>query len=340
MAKINFTAGGVSRKLKATPAKYRQSPGRPNISQSDGVRPAFPLMPWNGLNYAGYEDVTTGDQVVIPKGRIVSAITSNGGASVVGDGSTYFGVGKGVMGLIVPANGGSARNVAVDADTNAKCDEVGGSWSSPNCTLSLDANSPIGVVEHDVFMDEGDGSLNYNSRNKNWGVLSHQLIKVPYVDVTAYNAKSGLEDDSIDAPASMGSEGAGYLALEKKYSFMVGTGLAGAGLAGALVVADNYGNYHEASTVTAQNVGKLMGVDYRFNKDLLDTVQSKWEDDASYATSGTGTKGIPQFLYDFVYAALEADVSYTIDAATVANDIYTMCVTDKIFGEAWILINV
>ena len=57
MAKINFTAGGVDRKLKTTPKKYRQSPGRPNISQSDGVRPAFPLMPAKMLNGQGYQDV-------------------------------------------------------------------------------------------------------------------------------------------------------------------------------------------------------------------------------------------------------------------------------------------
>tara|TARA_B100000131_G_scaffold168427_1_gene162751 strand:+ start:1223 stop:2245 length:1023 start_codon:yes stop_codon:yes gene_type:complete len=340
MAKINFTAGGVSRKLKATPAKYRQSPGRPNISQSDGVRPAFPLMPWKGMNGAGYEDVSTGDQVVIPKGRIVSAITANGGADVIGDGSTYYGVGKGVMGLIVPANGGATRDVSAEYN-EAGCLAAGLVWDGSDCaTLTLDANAPIGVVEHDVFMDEADGALNYQSRNKNWGVLSHQLIKVPYVDATAWNGKNGLTDDAVDDPDSMGTVGAVYKALEKKYSFMVSSGKSGKGLAGALIAADNYGNYKEVTTVTAQNVGKLMGVDYRFNKDLLDTVQSKWEDDAGYRTAGTGTKGIPQFLYDFVYDALVADSGYTVDAATVGNDIYTMCVTDKIFGEAWILINV
>ena len=340
MAKINFTAGGTTRKLKGTPSKYRQSPGRPNISQSDGVRPAFPLMPWAGMNGSGFQDVTTEDQVVIPKGRIVSAITSNGGADVIGDGSTYYGVGKGVMGLIVPANGGTQRDVSAAYD-KAGCEASGLVWNGSDCaTLNLDANSPIGVVEHDVFMNEADAALNYNSRNKNWGVLSHQLVKVPYVDCTAYNNNAGLNDHSIDNPDSMGTEGAGYLALEKKYSFMVSSGKSGKGLAGALIAPDHYGNYAEVTTVTAQNVGKLMGVDYRFNKDLMDTVQSKWEDDAAYATSGTGTKGIPQFLYDFAYEALLADATYTIDPLTVGNDIYTMCVTDKIFGEAWILLNV
>ncbi|MBC8436801.1 hypothetical protein H8D85_00595, partial [bacterium] len=49
MAKLNFKAGGTSRKLKRTPSKYRESLGRPNISQSAGVRPAFPLMPYEHL---------------------------------------------------------------------------------------------------------------------------------------------------------------------------------------------------------------------------------------------------------------------------------------------------
>ena len=124
MAKINFTnnAGpSTDRKMQSTPAKYRESKGRPNISQSDGIRPAFPLMPYAHLPKS-FEDVSTQDSVVIPKGRIVSAITSNGGVDAGGDmdGSVYYGVGKGIMGLMVPANGGDARAITSPVDAATK----------------------------------------------------------------------------------------------------------------------------------------------------------------------------------------------------------------------------
>ena len=113
------------------------------------------------------------------------------------------------------------------------------------------------------------------------------------------------------------------------------------------VAPDFYGNYQAgAASKDAQTVGLLMGIDYRFGKDLLDTVQSKWEDLASHATAGTRTKGVPQFLYDFAYDALSGAVSKLSttwaaqwpgkDAAVVIKD----AVDAGVFGEAWIQVNV
>jgi hypothetical protein len=176
MAKLNFSASGaaLSRKMKKTPAKYRESGGRPNISQSDGIRPAFPLMPYSHLPKS-FDDISTQDSVVIPKGRIVSAITQNGGVSGVadalGDGSTYYSVGKGIMGLMVPCNGAVDRAVTSPVDA---------------ASYTILANLPIGIAEHDVYQDINGDNLNYDMRNKNWGVLAQQLIKLPAVDTYAF----------------------------------------------------------------------------------------------------------------------------------------------------------
>ena len=488
MAKINFTnnAGpSTDRKMQSTPAKYRESKGRPNISQSDGIRPAFPLMPFAHLPVS-FTDVTTTDAVVIPKGRIVSAITSNGGVDAGGDmdGSVYYGVGKGIMGLMVPANGGDARAITSPVDA---------------ATKTISANAPIGIVEHDVYQDINGDNLNYDMRNKNWGVLSQQLIKIPAVDTfefdkftgevsgflpvdasgtdggqenvagsvaaetvqfnaaagttATFNAATGflassydivsitvdgfIQDATVIANSSMADSGAisivgaegcsdaagtteaacvllgvcsggsatgneateaecdavagttwtaetwgaltgnpvnrtvsatytydfdnagtgapaaalsgsmGYTECEKKFSFLTYNSEAGEGLAGMPVAPDFYGNFKEgAATKDAQTVGLLMGIDYRFGKDMLDTVQSKWEDDAEFATAGTRTKGIPQFLYDFAYAALNGYVMKKTstwdavwpgkDAAVVIKD----AVDAGVFGEAWIQVNI
>jgi hypothetical protein len=341
MAKLNFTAGtSLTRKMKRVPSKYRQSLGRPNVSQSDGIRPAWPLMPFAGLA-KGFEDISTQDSVVIPKGRIVSALTQN---SDLGDGAEYYAVGKGIMGLMLPCNGsGSTRDIVLlktDDDSypqdTTECSAVGGTWSGGNtCTYTVAANSlPIGIAEHDVYQDINGTNLNYDMRNKNWGVLSHQLIKLSSVDNAAWDAHSGGMVDLTDG--AMDAGGVSYLAAEKKYSWYYGA--AANALAGSMVAADAYGNSTYAASAAAGTVGRLMGVDYRFNKDLLDTVQSKWDDQGDYQLAGTGTAGIPQHLYDFAYLCLTSDSGVDF-GDNAPGRVVKELVDAGVFGEAWILLN-
>jgi hypothetical protein len=348
--KINFSAQGApARKLKPVPDKYKKSPGRPNISQSDGIRPAFPLMPYTHLPES-FMDVNKQDWVVIPKGRLVSAITSNN--QDLGDGADYFGVPKGIMGLMVPANGGWARQVTSPV-------EGGG-------TPTIPANIPLGVAEHDVYQDMRGEYLNYDMLSKNYGVLSRQLIKIPSVDLAALDTFIGTPDSFADtsegAPAA-GIAGdftatSGYWGVEPKFSWLTIKAGATDGLAGQTLRSDSYGNFMaHASGSTAQQVGRLLGIDYRFNKDLLDTVQSVYEDNAAYRVSGTGTMGVPQFLYDFAYAAIGQSLVKNSSswAAALASDsgqanfagkdaaevVSTCCSFDPgVFGEAWIQLNV
>ena len=72
--KLHFTTQNARvRPLKTASSKFLESDVRPNIEVSDGIRPALPLIPFKYLPVK-FQDVTTEQWVVIPKGRIVSAI--------------------------------------------------------------------------------------------------------------------------------------------------------------------------------------------------------------------------------------------------------------------------
>tara|TARA_Y100000310_G_scaffold334563_1_gene414646 strand:- start:1159 stop:2610 length:1452 start_codon:yes stop_codon:yes gene_type:complete len=480
MAKINFTAGTQKyRKLKRAPKKYSESGGRPNVSMSDGRAPAYPMVPYKYLPVA-FQDINTEDWVVIPKGRLVSAVLSsntawtstwntgaeaglglgddnafaNNGSEVVNtkivvdsDGS-YHGVSKNIKGLLVPANGGAEQILNYDADdvgTTPK--SAGDGYVADGDTITMGANAPIGIVEHDVYQDIRGANLNYDMRNKNWGVLAQQFIKLPFVDTAAW-ASAGVTGVFVDSAADAGSGAstqvnneamgdftengtnadgqsqafvlanapssppvlsgaaveagftadwdgstgftvyapagwaaanpAGVVACEADYfyldasspgtsslapsnaaAFYAGTngGYKGVykknafltfdssygqqGLAGNLLTSDCFGNWKVQDggwgAKTAQTAGRLLGVDTRFTKDLLDTVQNRYEDEAAYRVAGTGTFGVPQYLYSFAYDALSG-ASYSSGSDDMAKKIKDFC-DAGVFGEAWIQLN-
>lgn len=339
MSKINFTAGGApSRRLRVTPEKYRKSKGRPNISMSPGERPSTPFIPYKDLPVE-FLDLSTQDNIVIPKGRAVSAITANNDADILGDGSTYNGTPKGVMGLVVPANGGVAREVTSPYDATTK---------------TLPANYPIGIAEHDFYQDIAGDLLNYDMRSRYTGVLARSLVKLPCVDADALDTFAGGSDLFCDtsegAPVAAGLDAASaYFAVSPKFGFLTIKNAA-AGVAGKKLVPDFYGNWKPGTGV--QSIARLMVIDYRFNKDLMDTVQSVFEENPAYRVAGTGTMGLPQFLYDFALLALKQ--AYIKAGTTMAAVIGTggayegkdvaqvvlAAVQAGVFGYAWIQINV
>jgi len=469
MARINFKGQAQKqRRLKRSPSKYKESAGRPNISMSPGVAPAYPAVPYKYLP-VNFQDVNTQDWVVMPKGRLASMVLStntawdadwqtgnmggikddagNFGAITVGDDS-YYGVSKNIKGLLVPCNGGNKVTYdygADDALTVPSADSPGSMVAASGDSFDLGANAPVGAMEHDVYQDIRGANLNYDMRNKNWGVLAQQFIKIPCIDVGAWNSFSAISGlfvaDSAGSPVSVSSvatvsdtsglaagtdltfvvpahtdadsddtytidalsdddgvtwletgftingliatvaaaqflddatiiarfvftdpdaasdapsleiasssafmtANAGYAAANKGFSFLTfNSEKAGHGLAGGLLKSDCFGNWmHESGNPqtagrTAQTVGRLLGVDYRFEKDLLDTVQSRFEDDAQYAVAGTGTYGVPQYLYNFAYLAMN-NAGWTIDGSE-ANTIKAAC-DAGVFGEAWIQLN-
>ena len=478
MAKIKFTGQAQKQRgLKRAPSKYKESAGRPNISMSPGVAPAYPAVPFKYLPVS-FQDENTQDWVVMPKGKLASMVLSTNtawdatwqtgemgqglkndgtawGAIQVGD-DEYYGVSKNIKGLLVPANGGNKVTYTYGTD-DAKTVPSSGAAGLPAAgnmvqsgdELVIAANAPVGVMEHDVYQDIRGANLNYDMRNKNWGVLAQQFIKLPCVDIGAWNSFSGLAaknflpdsstatvvagtgtiaacadaaasgctdldvssvmpaspdtdgddtfvitkvmddagasiafnvdaggteidiaaglvdndelltievtytdpDAAADAPDAdinssvLGTAGyEGYNAVNGYFGFLTfNSEKPGHGLAGGLLKSDCFGNWkHEgvnpqSANRTAQTVGRLLGVDYRFDKDLLGTVQSRYEDQASYRVASTGTYGVPQYLYNFAYKAMNG-AAFDFSAKDEAAFIKDAC-DAGVFGEAWIQLN-
>jgi len=340
MAKLTFSAqSGRKRPIKPVSSKYLESKIRPNIEVSDGIRPALPLIPLRYLPVK-FQDVTTEQWVVIPKGRIVSAVMATnsinepssehleighasgdiqtGYASEL-DGSTalslgadtsYYGISRNILGLMVPANGGAVFEVTYDADdVSANVPSVVNTGSPVAAAegYTLPANMPIGIAMYDVYQDIRGAHLNYELW-KNYGVLAEHVIKLPFVDVYELEALSEVSANSFtnlsganDAPLAIAEAAGGYEAVEKYYSFLTfNTSQTGHGLAGSLVKSDVFGNFAMqgaslAESRNTQTVGRLIGIDTRHPKDLLETVDTYWDQ----FQTGTKTAGVPENLYDF-----------------------------------------
>lgn len=197
-----------SRKIRRVPEKYLESTLRPNIDQSDGIRPPVVFIPHRSLK-TKFQDRSTEQYVVIPKGRLVSAYTiknsaadvfvgvndANGNAINVKQDDHYFGVPRTTLGLLAPANGGVAATYTYDADdvsaevpNGANTDLTGFTFSSEsdvvaaNDTLQIAANAPIGAVFQDVFQDIRGQYLNFDTF-KNYGIVASQTFLLPFIDV-------------------------------------------------------------------------------------------------------------------------------------------------------------
>lgn len=397
--KLNFKPGTQrNRKLKAAPDKYKLSDGRPNISMSDGIAPAFPLAPDKNLPTA-FQDINTQDYVVIPKGRIVSCKVPNVDTSVntghVGaDGTaityhsdeSYYGINRAIKGLLVPANGGGDVWYKYDSvDQSVVPGATDGSMAADGDYYVNSANAPIGCMEHDVYQDIRGANLNYDMRNKNWGVLSSQLIKIPAVNIqeleeflgaTAGFSLSGSAPVATDLlnGGSLGtywgtSAWGGYKKASEKYAFLSfrngDAGVAGTtgtdGYGGQLLQADAFGNWKPQAAMDTggtaggvdtggsviarneQTAGRLLGLDSRFEKDMLDVVQGPYDQ----KVAGSQTLGIPDFLYGFAKDALNGSGvnwagTYSGTAFSGKDEAYLIkaAVDAGCFSYAWIQLNI
>lgn len=384
MPKLNFTAQTARvRPLKAMSSKFKESDIRPNIEVSDGIRPALPMIPLRYLPVK-YQDITTEQWVVIPKGRIVSGITAansvaepyslhlditdynesglaesgdiqtgltsqvdNSTAIVLNADNSYYGISRNIIALMSPANGGVAFEVAYVAnDVTAVVPSVinTGEAVAVDEGYTLPANMPIGVAMYDVYQDIRGANLNYELW-KNYGILAEQYIKVPFADIYELE-KLGLVNANLftncstGAPLIKSEAKAGYAAVELKYSFLTfDSSVTGHGLSGMKVKPDIYGNYAPqgnslTQAVNTQTVGRLLAIDTRHPKDLLDTVDTYFDQ----KMTGTKTAGVPKNLYDFVETALvgmSAVWGSTDRAITIRDAIQTGA-----FGYAYIQIDI
>lgn len=325
--------------LRNRPSRLAQSDIRNwRFEQSEGIRPAEYYAPYKYLPVQ-LQDVTTEDWVVIPKGRIVSALSTedttplsgivtpsatgyiNVGKTAAELGSSlitaqideaYFGYDIHINGLLVPCNGGTINSgFYTTDDVTAETIVASGGYAQASGAFTLPANAPIGVVFHDWYQDIRGKWLNYRMHSDGGHVLTDWFVEIPYVIVDGKgSAYSGTDPQWASNDYANQVK---WREINKQYTYLT-VEAADTFRNGLFVMSDLIGNYKlqtEATNAsgfalysdpfnmikTNQTVGKILAIDNRFPKDMLEDVQT-------YPRSGmpgTQTAGMPKFLFDFVY---------------------------------------
>ena len=347
--------------LRNRPSKYAESDIRRwDFEQSEGTRPAEYYAPYKFLPVC-FQDITTEDYVVLPKGRIVSAVTTEdttvsgrivypassgsipiglaapemGGAVINASiDDSWFGYTEYTVGLLVPANGGETYSgFYTTDDVAAKTMKADGNVvASGATTFELPANAPIGVVYHDWYQDIRGKYLNYTMHADGGHVLTDWYVEVPYFKVSDTGSLSGVSPQYVNNDYANLVK---YWNINKSFAYLT-VASDDVFRAGVFVQSDLIGNYKiqggAASLTqnkTVQTVGKVLAIDNRFPKGAL-------EDVLTYPRSGmpgSQTAGIPKVLFDFVYYVV---LDGTGTAPTV-EDIYNF-VRAGTFGMARIQI--
>jgi len=325
---INYTTGAIS-------ITFAVAPGEDAVISAD-----YQYVP-SGVVYTGTIDQIDG----------VTPLS-------LGADDSYYGISRDICGIMVPANGGFDRTITYDAsDVAAGVPNYLGSTAvvAVDGTYVLPANAPIGVAMYDVYQDIRGAFLNYELW-KSYGLLAEQYIKLPFVDfgvllqlfptLTFVNRAAGATGYKVRTATFSSTADAGYLAAENKYSFLYldSIGSSYAGLSGQYLCSDLRGNWvpqgaavdsHTGIALNTdkniQTVGRLLYVDTRFPKDLMDVVETAY----GQRVGGTGTEGIPENLYDFVYTVLVASGYAFTAGKDPAKDVKEL-VQAGAFGYAYI----
>jgi len=239
---LNFDPSSRNVPIRARLDKYAESRLRPNITTSPGIFSDRPYPPYVALPVA-FQDVTTTDWVVIPKGTIVSALTNVSADPAVGelsgvyrigdpdlsgivhlglgvDGtmrevyidSTYWGYEEYIAGLMVPCNGGTASNWPYTTDDVSQTIAASGSYITAanvvaGWTLPLGANYPLGVAYQDVYQDLEGRYLNYELHNRSmFGIVHDHVIEIPYINLNKWGTdklEGGLLQGKTFSPADV-----------------------------------------------------------------------------------------------------------------------------------------
>lgn len=312
---LDFTAQTAqNRPIRQASDKWYNTPfgQRMRFEVSEGIRPAeyFAVDKYAPVCL---KDKTTEDYIVLPKGRLVSAVAIPGsvaqfkstkdGSTVAADSNTSsFGYDTGIVSQLVLANGG----VAVDTFYSAE-DEAAGTYKSLTAyavngdAYSRIANVPVGAVFHDWYQDLRGKYLNYKKWADGGHVLTEWYVEVPFIVEDATGAKNPrFVNNGADVNAKKAEWVAKY-GMNKKFTYLsFATGVNPLTLTGTLVQSDLIGNYipQAGVAITNQTVGKILAVDTRFPKSGLEDVQTY----PGSGTSGTQTAGIPAFLFEFAIA--------------------------------------
>ena len=337
MADLTFNNQGLrSQSLRAAPQKYIRSKIRYNFEQSEGQRLAEVFYPSKFLPVQFMENFTE-DWVVIPKGKVVSALgfgeqlkygasttdgvlgapnasgnipvftTRAGTVTTANMDSDFWGYDQSVCGLLVPANGGIDR---VAGYAYRSQDVTAGTYASNSAAATAGAtitgpiasgNIPIGAAMYDIYQDIRGKNLNYQQWDK-WGILTDYYVTVPFI-----REDNGIFGTGL-ASSGTADNVATLEALRNLVFLTVPSGVAPR--TGQLIKADCRGNYvmQEATDTTLttaktiQTVAKLVVLDTRFPKDMLQYVDTY----EGSQMAGTDTGGLPYWLFVFAYNYLNA----------------------------------
>lgn len=323
--------------IRNRPSKYAQSPLRPfEFEQGEGIRPPVYYAPYKYLP-VGFQDVNIQDYVVIPKGRVVAALSSaditvsgiigtpsasgsiyTGFAAPEAGGavmsakidSSIFGYENHIASLLVPANGGVICSGFYSADdVTAGTIMCTGAYATASGAFELPANAPIGVAFHDWYQDIRGKYLNYRMQPDGGHILTDFCVQVPYIKVAKdTTTMSGVTPQFVTNDYANLVK---YRDINKIFTYL-SVANADVFTNGVFVQSDLIGNYKIqgganslSQNKTVQTVGKIINIDNRFPKDMLDDV-------LTYPRSGmpgSQTAGLPKILFDFVYYTVLAGTS-------------------------------
>ena len=254
--------------IRTRPSKYAMSDIRSwRFEQSEGIRPAAYYAPYKYLP-VGFQDIATEDWVVIPKGRIVSAVGAADSTPISGivypSSSGYINVGKAapelgsslikaqidhdffgydmnITSLLVPCNGGTISSGYYTADdVSAETIVASGGYATASGAFILPANAPIGVVYHDWYQDVRGKWLNYKMHRDGGHILTDWFVEVPYIKKQNTLATSGYW------PRWQNHDYAAQLLwkdVNDKFTYLSVDGDTDTFTAGTYVVSDLIGNY-------------------------------------------------------------------------------------------------
>ena len=271
--------------IRNRPDRLAQSDLRSwRFEQSEGIRPAEYYAPYRYMP-VGFKDVNTEDYVVLPKGRIVAAIstedissysgimyesglltnqsigfaaTEMGGAVIRTSQDGFFGYSDFTTNLLVLANGGTYSSGFYSAD------DVLASTISPSGILAVASgayttisNAPIGVVFHDWYQDIRGRNLNYQMHPEGGHVLTDWYVEVPYIKATDAGTATGCSPRFVTNDYA---SQVNWFPVNKMYTYLsVNEGEEASFRDGFFVQSDLIGNYKVQAAMSITNTSGWTG---------------------------------------------------------------------------------
>lgn len=243
-----------------------------------------------------------------------------GGAIRAGIDTSIFGYEDHICGLLVPANGGSGtfNYFYTEDDVTARTWTRAGARAAASGSYAELANIPIGVAFHDIYQDIRGEYLNYRIHPDGQHFLTDWYVEVPFVDYKNAGVASGYNPSPTNNLASNYGQ---WRLVNKQFTYLAFNSGSDTVHPGVFVCSDGIGNYKiqgapsfaitgNSGTITdggaylraktAQTVGKLIALDTRMPKDML-------EDVLTYPRSGmpgSQTAGMIKNLFDFAYMVM------------------------------------